>query len=227
MQPPVGRTYRRLFLVLALVGFFADQVSKYGVFAALYNEGNGGQVEVIHDLFLIEAKYTTTKDPGNLPLSWLRTISGEVLPILNHGALFGIGGRNDRGDDGNHLFTFISLLAAAVIAFWANRPVPAADRFLIITLGLILAGTLGNLYDRVVFGGVRDFLHFFNLTWPFTSIHLPFGLDDWPVFNVADCCLVCGAGLLVLQAVFTRSETEPLSEPAAVAEAQEATSAGV
>jgi signal peptidase II len=49
-----------------------------------------------------------------------------------------------------------------------------------------LAGTLGNLYDRLVFGGVRDFLHFY---W-----------FQWPVFNVADCCLVCGAGLLLIQA---------------------------
>ncbi len=53
-------------------------------------------------------------------------------------------------------------------------------------LGLILAGALGNLYDRVVFNGVRDFLYFY--------------LIDWPVFNVADCCLVCGAFLLLGQA---------------------------
>jgi lipoprotein signal peptidase len=52
---------------------------------------------------------------------------------------------------------------------------------------LILAGTLGNFYDRIVFNGVRDFLH-----WNY--------LFDWPVFNIADCCLVCGAGLLLLQA---------------------------
>jgi lipoprotein signal peptidase len=54
---------------------------------------------------------------------------------------------------------------------------------------LILAGTLGNLFDRVVFGGVRDFLYFY---W-----------FEWPVFNVADCFLVCGAGLLLLQAFAT------------------------
>ncbi len=39
----------------------------------------------------------------------------------------------------------------------------------------------------MVFHGVRDFLH-----WNY--------LFDWPVFNLADCCLVCGAGLLLLQA---------------------------
>jgi lipoprotein signal peptidase len=54
-------------------------------------------------------------------------------------------------------------------------------------LGLILAGTLGNLYDRILFNGVRDFFH-----WDY--------LYNWPVFNVADCCLVVGAGLLLVQA---------------------------
>jgi lipoprotein signal peptidase len=57
---------------------------------------------------------------------------------------------------------------------------------------MILAGTLGNLFDRVVFHGVRDFLYFY---W-----------FEWPVFNVADCLLVCGAGLLLLQAFFAPQE---------------------
>src|SRR5205823_3497420 len=61
------------------------------------------------------------------------------------------------------------------------------DRRLCVALGLIFAGTLGNLYDRLFFGGVRDFLHWYYLV-------------DWPVFNLADCCLVVGAGLLLLQA---------------------------
>ena len=43
-----------------------------------------------------------------------------------------------------------------------------------------------------MFGGVRDFLYFY--------------LIDWPVFNVADCGLVCGAGLLMWQAFTTKPE---------------------
>jgi signal peptidase II len=206
------RTYRRLFLVLGLLGFLVDQGSKYGIFAYLYNDGKGGEIKVLHKVdedgkpigvsFVIEAKYDGRSDPGDQPLSFLRTISGKYLPILNHGALFGIGGGNDQGPNGNHLFTLISLAAALAIVYWANRPGPASDRFLMVALGLILAGTMGNLYDRFVFGGVRDFLHFFNLP-------LPFGLDNWPVFNIADCCLVCGAGLLVVQAFFMQTVPAP------------------
>ncbi len=75
-------------------------------------------------------------------------------------------------------------------------------------LGLILGGTLGNLYDRIVFSGVRDFLWWHKYV-------------DWPVFNIADCCLVCGAALLLIEAFFTKVEpaltqtTEPAgTEPA-------------
>src|SRR5262245_52561422 len=174
----LGPNYRRLFLRLALVGFLVDQASKYGIFALLYNDGRGGRIEVIPDFFHITADYTNVKEEGHSPVSFLRTISGPILPALNHGALFGFGGRNEQGMDGNNLFTLVSLIAAAVILVWGNRPGPVTDRFLSISLGLVLAGTLGNLYDRLVFGGVRDFLHFFHLP-------LPLGLDNWPVFNIA------------------------------------------
>lgn len=63
---------------------------------------------------------------------------------------------------------------------------------LCIALGLITAGAIGNFYDRIVFGGVRDFLHFY---W-----------FEFPVFNVADCGLVVGAGLLFIQAMFAPPE---------------------
>jgi lipoprotein signal peptidase len=56
---------------------------------------------------------------------------------------------------------------------------------------------MGNLYDRVVFGGVRDFLHFYKF--------------EWPVFNIADCCLVLGAGLLLVQAFLTHPAAAPES----------------
>ncbi|MGL4422151.1 MAG: signal peptidase II, partial [Gemmataceae bacterium] len=74
----------------------------------------------------------------------------------------------------------------------------ATDRWLSMALGLILGGTLGNFYDRVVFGGVRDFLYFYKI--------------EWPVFNIADCCLVVGAAILLVQALFTPS-TAPAVAP--------------
>jgi lipoprotein signal peptidase len=175
-----------LFWTLAILGFAADQASKYGIFRWLYNEGRGDRFVVIPGAFYIVADYTPEKDPGDSVFSPLRTWSGEHLPRVNRGALFGIG-NNTEGKDANWLFSLVSVAAAVVIVFWATRKQTGQDRWLSCALGLILAGTLGNLYDRVVFLGVRDFFH-----WNY--------LYDWPVFNIADSCLVCGAGLLLLQA---------------------------
>ena len=119
-----------------------------------------------------------------------------LRPTVNHGALFGLFGEHKHL--ANTAFAFISVVAAVAIAYWSLRRSTARDKPLCAALGLILAGTLGNLYDRIVFFGVRDFLHF----------HIQ-GHFEWPVFNVADCCLVCGAFLLLVQAFWSHPAKEP------------------
>ena len=89
----------------------------------------------------------------------------------------------------------VSIVAGVAIVIWSRTPKAGADRTLCIALGMILGGTLGNLFDRIVFHGVRDFLYFY---W-----------FEWPVFNIADCLLVCGAAVLLLQAFFTPHESKP------------------
>jgi signal peptidase II len=70
-----------------------------------------------------------------------------------------------------------------------------------IAIGLILAGGLGNLYDRMVFGAVRDFLHMLpgwelpnGWMWPGNTTSEVF---PW-VFNVADVLLLAGMALFVV-----------------------------
>jgi lipoprotein signal peptidase len=167
MQP----THRLLLYTLALTGLVVDQASKYGVFAWL-REAPSYRREVIPGAFDLVAQRKLNDD-------------GSMILHVNQGALFGLG--QWGAATANMIFAVISLAAAGVILFWSCLASTARDRRLCIALGLIFAGTLGNLYDRVVFGGVRDFLH-----WHY--------LVDWPVFNFADCCLVFGAGLLLFQA---------------------------
>jgi lipoprotein signal peptidase len=199
----VERTYRYLFWVLAVGGTLLDQVGKYGVFRWLYNDGDGGRWPQGPGLFWLEANFLKGEhDPGGA-LAPLRTWGGEVPPYVNLGALFGLGHGH------NALFSVVSVVAAVAIVWWTTRRSAARDGALCAALGLILAGTLGNLYDRVVFAGVRDFLHF--------RIQ---GVIDWPIFNLADSCLVCGAILLLLQAFWTRSP-EPGKEGADAAHAPE------
>jgi lipoprotein signal peptidase len=187
-------SYRSLFWGLAVLGVVADQVSKYRVFQWLYNDGRGDQQEIIPGAFQLHTRFAT--DPDGLPLretgagllASLRTLGGDILPQVNHGALFGLG--NEHVGLANKAFAAISIVAAAAIIYWGSRRTTSRDPILSVALGLILAGTLGNLYDRLVFGGVRDFLYFYYI--------------EWPVFNVADCCLVCGAFLLLVQAFWAR-----------------------
>src|SRR5262249_47103811 len=172
------RSFRSLFFTLALAGLLLDQASKYLVFQWLHNEP---PYDAVPGVFQIDAHH----------------VPGPSQPLVNQCALFGF--RRAHGGLANAIFAVISLAAAAAILFWATRRSTSRDWSLSNALGLILAGTLGNLYDRVVFNGVRDFLH------------LHYREFDWPVFNIADSCLVCGAILLLTQALFSRV---PADQPA-------------
>jgi signal peptidase II len=206
MKFSTQRPYIWLFGLLAVVGLVGDQASKYVVFAKLYPPET--IYAIIPGLFELKTSYLPKSDPGDGPLSSLRTLSGDRLPHVNRGALFGIGNADGESGGMNTFFAVISVLAALFIIFWSVRPSIANDRFLCLALGLILGGTLGNLYDRIVFGGVRDFLHCYYDT------HI------WPDFNIADCCLVCGAGVLLAHSFFA-SETvkQPSQADPAAAEA--------
>ena len=60
------------------------------------------------------------------------------------------------------------------------------SRIMLFAMTLVISGGIGNLYDRIFRdGNVVDFLHF--EFWP-----------DFPIFNVADCAICVGAGLLIL-----------------------------
>ena len=233
MKVAAERSYIWLFWVLAIVGITADQASKYGIFAWLYSDGQPREEQVVLGVFPLVTKvehrssqqrepwatrelkivpgtfdiiasHTQEKEEGEGVGSALRQVSGEQLPYVNRGALFGWGGGRTDGQDLNILLAAVSFLAAVGIAYWSRRPATRGDRILCAALGLILAGTIGNLYDRLVFDGVRDFLHWYR--W-----------FDWPVFNIADCCLVCGAILLLIQAFFSRPDPATKTAPATVA----------
>ncbi len=103
-----------------------------------------------------------------------------ITLVHNRGAAFGI------MKDQTPLLIFTSLLAIALIVL--NLKNNKNKKFFNIVLGLILAGALGNLIDRVFFGYVIDFLDF----------------RIWPVFNVADSAITIGAVLLAINMLFTK-----------------------
>jgi len=124
----------------------------------------------------------------------------EVIPHVlslrltaNTGAVFGI------GKGGRPFFVVMSIAAVGVLG-WIFARSPARQHVLHVALALILAGALGNMYDRIRFAAVRDMLNIFP------GVNLPFGLT-WPggirdiypwIFNIADVGLVVGVITLMI-----------------------------
>jgi signal peptidase II len=112
----------------------------------------------------------------------------ELRTSFNPGALWGIG----RGwRHSSLIFALLSVVAAIAICYWLFVRGAAASRRLTAALALIMAGALGNCYDRLVLGHVRDFVHF----------HVDSISFDFPIFNFADNMLVVGAAILMLLAL--------------------------
>jgi signal peptidase II len=118
----------------------------------------------------------------------------ELHTSQNTGALWGMGASLPGS---SLIFAGLSVIAALIICYWLFFLGAASSLVLTIALGLIMAGALGNCYDRLVFGHVRDFVHFHVDTIGF----------DCAIFNFADNMLVAGALTLVLYAL--RPENRP------------------
>ena len=88
--------------------------------------------------------------------------------------------------------TSIVLIAGIIFMIKTRK---TQSLFLKISLSLVIGGAIGNFYDRIVFGYVRDFLDFRLSFW------------HW-VFNVADACLVVGAIMLGVYVLFIHKEKD-------------------
>jgi signal peptidase II len=170
-SPTVGPARWVLFWAIALGGMAFDLTTKAVIFARI-------------------------GPPPSRPVVLVTNVL-ELHTSYNSGALWGLG----RSIPYSSLFfAGLSILAAVAICWWLFVRKAAADWRLTAALGLIMAGALGNCYDRLTLGHVRDFVHF----------HVdPIGFDC-AIFNFADNMLVAGAVILMLLAL--RPEPAPAHE---------------
>ncbi|MDH3282645.1 MAG: signal peptidase II [Gammaproteobacteria bacterium] len=105
--------------------------------------------------------------------------------VYNSGAAFGF--LSGAGGWQNMFFVVVAAVVSIVIVAMLRRLEPS-ERQSALAFALILGGALGNLIDRIRFGYVIDFVHWFYRDW------------HWPHFNVADSAITVGVVLLLLDA---------------------------
>lgn len=188
MAVPSTPAYRSIaallcFVFTAALGLGADQWSKQAAFSKLCDGVQwmpDGTVRVINPR------------PHDVLPGWVQF---EVT--ANRGAVFGFGqGRQT-------LFIAVSVLAIGFLGYLFL--VSGRQHFYQIILGMLLAGVVGNLYDRVQFNYVRDMIH---------------ALPRWPklfpyIFNVADSLLCVGVGLMIVHSFLNNPAARPAQSQSA------------
>src|SRR5438445_12994935 len=110
----------------------------------------------------------------------------HLVNVTNTGAAFGSFRNN------NTFFVAISAVAlVVVVVLLVQRRLRDVGRD--VSLALLLAGILGNLTDRLLYGHVIDFM-LFDLLIRFA--------DPWPAFNVADSCISIAVVLFVIHSLW-------------------------
>ena len=115
----------------------------------------------------------------------------NITYVRNTGVAFGIFSSISSPLKAVLLSVFTGFAAVLVIVYSYRSSI--RNRLLQVALSLILGGALGNLYDRLAYGYVVDFLELY------------IGQYHWPAFNVADTAISTGVVLLGLE-IF-RNET--------------------
>lgn len=163
---------------IALDTLILDQISKWLILEYVMRE----QVQPQGiKLGLLE---WLTKAPARMPSG----TSIEVLPffnltmVWNEGISFGL-----FHGTGIWILCGLSLVITVLFSVWLTR---ATGWLQAVSLALVIGGAIGNVIDRLRFGAVADFFDFHIASW------------HYPAFNVADCGIVVGIALLVIDGVF-------------------------
>lgn len=166
--------------------------------------GAGGLVaDLWTKSYMFERYWPYHQDPNQWPISheplwWIDGVLG-IQTSTNGGALFGM------MQGYQIVFVTLSGLALVGLLIWLFGFGAWRDRLLLVCLGLMTGGILGNLYDRLGFWHesitpadfhyhVRDWIHFRLAGVPY--------FDPWPNFNIADSLLVVGVLLMLVHNFF-------------------------
>lgn len=125
-----------------------------------------------------------------------------VLPFFNLVLAYNTGAAfsflHDAGGWQRWLFAGIAMAVSAFILSWLWQLPASGKRWLHCALALVLGGALGNLYDRMAYGHVVDFI---QVHWQWQWF--------FPAFNIADSAISVGAAMLIIDTLFL-SRNDPV-----------------
>ncbi|MFK8080245.1 MAG: signal peptidase II [Granulosicoccus sp.] len=115
----------------------------------------------------------------------------NITKAYNYGAAFSF--LDTPGGWQRWFFTGISLIVSIVLCVWLYR-MSRAEKWLSLSIALILSGAIGNLIDRMWYGYVVDFI----------QVH--WNESYFPSFNIADAAISCGTVLLLILTFFEKND---------------------
>lgn len=121
---------------------------------------------------------------NNLYNSSINILNG----ILNFTYIENTGGAYGIGNGNIVMFIIINVVIIALITKFVISNKKEIDAHTLLSLGLIIAGGIGNLIDRIFRGFVVDYIDFSPLV-------------KFPVFNIADICVVLGVTIIVISII--------------------------
>jgi signal peptidase II len=152
-------------LAVAVIVAVADQLSKAWILVLFAVRSPGERLLPVTGFF-------------NLVLTW------------NRGMSFGLFNSNEAAFN-TVIFTVIAAIIVAALVIWLRR---VQQPLLVVAIGLVIGGAVGNVIDRLWRGAVVDFLDFYAAGWHFFA------------FNVADAAISVGVGLMVIDSLLARRE---------------------
>ena len=182
MTKPLSPGLKLAFPVIIALLILIDQVTKWWVIERYFRlrsfEATGESIDFLPWLFSLRMEKIPSMRAEMTP--WF-----DLVMAWNKGVSFSM--FTSESTYVAYILIGVALTLSLVFFYWLMTTNSKMTAF---PLVLIVAGALSNVWDRVRFGAVADFLYF----------HV--GSYGWPAFNLADSCIVAGVALLAYDGLF-------------------------
>lgn len=193
ITPPAGRCRRVIawFVLMVALGLLADLGTKWAAFRFIDDQPFVVQRQAVLRVLADDPSQIMSLVPDHKPVHAVPGLLDFRL-VLNAGAVFG------TGQGRRWMFIGFTSVILVIAGFAFLRWTRANERWTHFALAMVIAGGVGNLYDRIALGCVRDFIH------PLPGVRFPqwflSGREVWPyVSNVADALLLIGIAILTVK----------------------------